>query len=332
MGVVLELVGREADATMCFERAVAIRPEVQQFHLNLAANLLLRGDFRRGWDEMEWRRMDPRSTSGRMFTQMAWNGAPLNGQTILIHGENPTGHTIQFLRYVKMVADRGGRVLLECQAELAPLARQMDGVAEVMVQGEAFPHFDLHCPIVSLARVFGTALQNVPGNVPYLKPAAEKSVEWAKKLPENKAGLRVGLAWADTAKSAGSRDRGCALEKLIPLSSVPGIQIFNLQKLETPLPAELKLVDFGSELKDLHDTAGLIEQMDVVVGTETAAIHLAAAMGKKTFVLLPSTPDWRWMVGREDSVWYPTVKLFRQSSGKSWSDVVDGILAALTQA
>ncbi len=334
IGVVLEMLGRENEATQYFERAAQLRPEMKQYHLNLGSNLLMRGEFRRGWEELEWRRMDPVSSAGRMFPQPMWDGSALRGKTILIHAENPRGQTIQFLRYVKMVADLGGRVLLECQETLVPLARHMEGVAQMVVQGEPIPHFDVHCPIVSLAKVFGTTLETVPANVPYIRAEPEQVEKFAQNLPERKGdlhqgGLRVGIAWADPVKGVKTRDRACTLEKLIPLVSVPGLQLFNLQHLETPLPAELNAVDLFPKPKDLDETAGLIEHMDVVIGIESATVHLAAAMGKKTLLMLPSTPDWRWMVKREDSPWYPTMKLFRQSPDKSWAAVVEDVKQAL---
>jgi tetratricopeptide (TPR) repeat protein len=329
MGVVLELVGRESEATAYFERAVAIRPEVPHYHLNLARNLLLLGDYRRGFAELEWRRFDAGSPAGRNFPQPMWNGSPLNDQTILIHAENPLGQTVQFLRYVKLVADRGGRVLLECQPRVAPLARNMPGVSEIIIQGDALPRFDVHCPIVTLARVFGTSLQAMPGNVPYINPTDQKRAYWAAKMPDRKARLRVGLAWQDPANSTNSRDRALTADKLIPLSGVSGVEFFNLQQLETPLPADLNLVDLKARPEDLSDTAAIIDEMDLVIGTDTAAAHVAAAMGKKTFILLPSTPDWRWLCDREDSPWYPSVRLFRQSAGRSWTSVVDAVKTAL---
>jgi tetratricopeptide (TPR) repeat protein len=332
MGVVLEMVGRERDATQFFQRAVSLRPEVQQYHLNLAGNLLLLGDFQRGFVEWEWRRMDPNTSAGRYFQQPMWDGSPLHGKTILIHCEYPQSHTLQFLRYVKLVSDRGGRVLLECQSSIAPLARRMAEVAEVVIAGQPLPAFDVHCPIVSLAKVFGTTIETVPANVPYLSADPEKSAEFLKKLPA-KTGLRVGLAWADPAmaptKPGATRERGLTADKLVPLASIPGIQMFNLQALATPLPAGLNMAELPFVPQDLDDTAALIEHMDVVIGPDVAAAHIAAALGKKTFILLPSTPDWRWLRERQDSPWYPTVKLFRQSTEKSWSAVVEEVKRTL---
>ena len=329
MGVVLELVGRESEATACFERAVAVRPGVQQYHVNLAGNLLLRGEYKRGWDELEWRRMDPSSPAARIFPQPMWDGSPLNGQTIFIHSEQPLNLAIQFLRYIKLTADRGGRVVFECQSALANLARQMDGVAEVIVQGEPLPPFDAHCPLFSLPKVFGTTTQTVPLNIPYIHIDPEKAAKWKKLVGSVGKGLRVGLAWADSVKPLTGRDRGCTMDRLIPLTSVPGIQLFNLQTLQTPLPSELKVVDIGLPPSDFNSMVGLIQQMDVVIGPDVPAADLAAAMGKKTFILLPSTPDWRWMSGSDDSLWYPSVKLFRQSSQNNWSAVIEQVKSAL---
>ena len=199
----------------------------------------------------------------------------------------------------------------------------------MVIQGEALPSFDCWCPIGSLARVFQTTLLTVPGNVPYIGPRDEKIAKWAKMLPDTGKNLKVGLAWADPERVPALGERPLSVDRLTPLSGMSGVSLFNLQHLEHPLPEAMKVTPLKEDPKSLHDTAALIQHLDVVVGTDTAAAHVAAAMGKKAFILIPSTPDWRWMRDREDSPWYPSVRLFRQGSAAGWGGTVEKLIEAL---
>ena len=325
---VLEQIGRVTEAGNGFERAVALAPAVPQFHQNLGLNRLLRGDLPGGWPEMDWRRLDRRNPASRSFDRPVWNGFPLAGQTVLLTAEQGLGDTVQFLRYAPMVAGRGGRVVVECQPALVVLARTVPGVAGVVAQGQPLPPFDVHCPLMTLPLVFNTTLQTIAAAVPYMSIDPAKAAAWAGRLPA--AGRRVGLVWAGNPKYANDRVRSLNPARLAPLAAVPGVTWVSLQKSSTvPPPPELHLFDGTADLHDFADTAALISHLDLVIAADTAVAHLSAAMGKPTWVLLPAVPDWRWMLGRADSPWYPSVRLFRQATAGDWVPVVAEVAAAL---
>ena len=330
IGGIMERIGRPVDAGMAYERAVAMAPTVPQFHANLGMNRLLRGDLTGGWAEFDYRRADRTNPASRTFDgHPLWDGGPLGGRTVLLTAEQGMGDTIQFLRYAPMVANRGGRVIVECHPPLVPLARTVAGVADVvpLADGVALPDFDVHCPLMTLPRVFNTRLDTIPASVPYVSADPAKVAEFAAKLPAD--GRRVGLAWAGNPAFAHDRARSIAPARLSPLAAA-AVQWVSLQKSSaTPPPAELKLTDVTADLHDFADTAALIASLDLVVTVDTAVAHLAGAMGKPVWVLLPAVPDWRWMLGRPDSPWYPTARLFRQTEAGDWAGVVQSVVTAL---
>ena len=327
---VLESIGRVAEAAGGYERAVALAPNEPRFHENLGLNRLLRGDLPGGWPEADWRRRDRRNPASRPFPQPLWDGRPLSGQTILLTAEQGLGDSIHFLRYAPMVAARGGRVVVECQAPLVALARTVAGVADVVAQGDPLPPFACHCPLMTLPLVFGTTLASVPAAAAYLGVDAGRATAWADRLPKAD-GRRVGLVWAGNPKHANDATRSIKPARLAPLAKVPGVTWVSLQKTPTaaPPPAELKLVDLTADLADFADTAALIQQLDLVIAADTSVAHLAAALGKPTWVMISAVPDWRWLLGRADSPWYPSVRLFRQATPGDWAGVAADVAAAL---
>jgi tetratricopeptide (TPR) repeat protein len=248
-GVVLQNISRMDEAGNYFTQAVNARPDVMQFHLNLATNLLLRGDYIQGFTEFEWRRIDPKNSASRPFPQPMWRGEPIGAQTLLIHAEMPIRHTILFLRYMEIVRQRAGdlaTIVLEIQPALAEIAGHFAAVNQVVVQGNPLPNFHVHCPLLSLGTVLRTTPQTIPPNVGYIKSASDKS----PKLPDTTGKRRVGIAWADAAQSNnGKRDRFCPTTKLTALSGASGVAFFNLDKM--PLPGELNAVDLSAEMNDL---------------------------------------------------------------------------------
>jgi tetratricopeptide (TPR) repeat protein len=329
-GTVLQSIGRAEEATAYFTQATTNRREIPQFHLNLATNLLLRGDYRGGFAEFEWRRADPNNSASRAFPQTAWVGQPLADQTLLLHAEASVAHTVLFLRYVDLVRQRIGndaRILLEVPSSMANIARQIKGQAQVVVQGEVLPNFDLHCPLQSLALIFGTTLQTIPNRIPYLQvDRSNQPAALADSAGKRRVGIALGIALGDTAQPGKKRERTPA-PRLAALSELKDTLFFNLDA--SPLPAELNATERPSSMTDLLETAAVIQQMDVILARDNAVAHLAGAMGKKTLVLLGESPDWCWLLNRSDSPWYPTVQLFRQSSTQSWSDVVKSAAAEL---
>lgn len=317
------------DALACTAEALRLDPENAQAHAVRALALLLAGDLARGFAEYEWRwRMEFQRR--RDFVQPAWDGSPLAGRRILLHSEQGLGDTIQFLRYAPLVAARGGRVVIECQRALLELAASVEGVEQVVAAGDPLPEFDVHAPLLSLPRIMGTTLQTIPNRVPYLaaprRPAAPP-LPWEGRL-------RVGLAWAGNPAHANDRRRSLDLAALAPLGEVEGVSLISLQggaraeQAERP-PAGLRLERLPPPWNGLPWLAAVIERLDLVITVDTMYAHLAGALGRPVWVLLPFAPDWRWMLGRTDSPWYPTMRLFRQRSRGAWAAVIENVVNEL---
>jgi TPR repeat/Glycosyltransferase family 9 (heptosyltransferase) len=333
LGLALQAMGQLDEAIGAYRQAIALNNNFPDAHYNLALMLLLQGDFQRGWQEYEWRwKCKDFPSFRRNFTQPLWDGGPLETRTLLLHAEQGLGDAIQFIRYLPLVAQRGGRIIIECQAELQRLLRTMPVKCQIVTCGEPLPVFDLHSPLLSLPSVFGTTLDNVPKTVPYLHAAAQDAKIWQQRLDGHLPIVKVGLVWAGNLKP--NRIRSIKLSSLAPLGQVPGVRFFSLQKGEasaqarTPL-AGMEFVDWTAELKDFADTAALIANLDLVITVDTAVAHLAGAMGKPVWTLLPFVPDWRWLLEREDSPWYPSMRLFRQSVRGDWESVIKRVADAL---
>jgi hypothetical protein len=284
------------------------------------------GDFENGWREYEWRWKVRSLSTPRPFTQPQWNGSDITGKTILIYCEQGSGDAIQFVRYAPRVTARGAKVLLECPRELQRLFQRVSGAETVCIEGDPLPPFDLHCPVVSLPLAFGTTLQTIPANVPYLWGDGSRKLEQGQR--------HIGLVWAGNPRHKNDRNRSMALKDLAPLSRVKAT-LHSLQvgpaQAQIREVSELKLIDHAPELKDFADTAALIEALDLVITVDTSVAHLAGAMGKAVWLLLPLVPEWRWMLQRGDSPWYPTMRLFRQTAAKDWAGVVSRVVDELNR-
>jgi hypothetical protein len=330
--------GRYEEAMPCLERAIGLRPDLAIIHWNRAIALLLEGRLTEGWAEAEWR-FAYTPALRRDFPQPAWDGrSDLAGRTILLHAEQGLGDAIQFCRYAPMVAARGGgdRVVLECQPELAALLTTAPGVAQVVRRGDPLPPFELHCPLLSLPHRFGTTLATIPAAVPYLTPDPDKVRAWQSRLAADGPGRKVGLAWAGSPGHANDRQRSCRLSDFAPLANVPGVTFYSLQlgptgEQATNPPPGLRLLDPTADLRNFADTAALVANLDLVISVDTAVVHLAGALAKPTWVLLPFNPDWRWLRDREDSPWYPTMRLFRQSERGNWKSTIERVASELRE-
>jgi hypothetical protein len=326
-GILMVRSGRRREAIGYFEQACALSPEVPQFREMLGITLLATGNWERGWELYEWRYKAPESGLARAFSQPQWTGQDLLGKTVLLHAEGRGhGDAIQFCRYVPMVAARGARVVLECQRWLVGLLSRLPGVVATYARTQPLPPFDLHSPLNSLPLAFKTTVVNVPSSVPYLAPSPERVEAWRGRLGAKPAGirLRVGLVWAGTQTGKDFRSR--SLSVFAPLAVVAGVEFHSLQvgpeANETP-PAGLRLFDHSGELRDFDETAALLMNLDLVISVDTAVAHLAGALAREDWVLLPKVSDFRWLMERNDSPWYPTMRLFRQSfTEKDWSGVV----------
>lgn len=334
MGNALLNVGRYGECIESQRRAIALKPDQASAHFNLGVALITTGNLIEGFREMEWRWQTPElSLSRRRFSQPRWNGEPLDGRTILLHAEQGFGDTIQFVRYVPRVAECGGRVVLACQSELAGLVGQVPGIAQVVTEKDRLPPFDLHCALMSLPLVLGTMLDTIPASVPYLRAMPEQAERWRARTEPHRDRLKVGLAWAGRPTHSHDRRRSISFAMLSQIAQ-PGVCFFSLQKgpaaeqAKNP-PGGMELIDWSSDLTDFTETAGLMDQLDLVITIDSAVAHLAGAMGKPVWVLLPFAPDWRWMLERTDSPWYPTMRLFRQSQMDDWNGPIQQVARAL---
>lgn len=336
-GLALKALKRLDEALESYDRALKLKPDFADGHLNLALCRLLMGEFARGWEGFEWRwesaKIERQLGEKRNFTQPLWLGVEsLQGKTILLHSDQGLGDALQFCRYASLVRDLGARVILEVPEPLMALLSNLAGVAQLVEKGGALPSFDYHCPLLSLPLAFKTDLNTIPSFGSYIASNPGKVTEWRAKLGK-RTKPRIGLAWRGSALHANDRNRSIALGDIV--EHLPGqLQYVSLQKEVSPADRETlfshtEIQNFGEQLSDFTDTAALCELMDVVVSVDTSVAHLAGAMGRPVWILLPFIPDWRWLLDREDSVWYPSARLFRQDSAGDWPSVIDKVRTEL---
>ena len=324
-GVALAAMARWREALSSYDEALAIFPAFSRARFNRALARLTLGDLPGGFADFEARWTGADNQSGRPgFPQPAWTGAePLQGRTILLHGEQGAGDVIQFVRYVPYVAALGARIVLHVHRPLVPLLEQLP-VAHVVAFDAPLPPFDTHCALMSLPLAFGTTLASIPREVPYLHADAARVERWRALLGSPRRPL-VGLAWSGNAAQANDRNRSMPLEALRPLAQLP-LTLVSLQKDVRPEDrralVSMGLLDTSLHLADYADTAALVELLDMVVSVDTSVAHLAGAMGKPLLAMLCHTADWRWLTERSDSPWYPTATLMRQRAPGSWREVV----------
>ncbi len=324
LGFILTSRGRLTDAIAACQAAIALQPDCAQAHWNLAVAALLAGDFACGFTEYEWRKRHDRFRHDFIdLPGSVWTGDDPAGRTILVHAEQGFGDTIQFARYLPLIAARGARVVLACDVRLVPLLDTLPGVAAVAVGG-TLPAYDAWIDQMSLPRVFATDPTTIPTPRGYLAPDPVRVATWWAALPP---GRKVGVAWAGNPGHSNDRRRSLPPDALAALLAAPGVQFVPLQPgLHA---AETRLPDLPAPLTDYADTAALIANLDLVVTVDTSVAHLAGALGVPCWVLLPFAPDWRWRLGCRDSAWYASVRLFRQPAPGAWQDVVAGVLAEL---
>ena len=318
------------EARASYRRAIELKADFVPAHWNYALLLLLLGEFEEGWKEFEWRLKMPRKKLERVFPQPRWTGQDPRGKTILLFAEGGFGDAMQFIRYAPMVAGRGATVLLECQPELVPLLNRVEGISAVFSRGERLAAFDWQTPLQSLPLVFGTTIKTIPADVPYLSAPPQRIEQCAKRLAGDSS-FKVGLAWAG---SAGGDARSRSLATFAPLAAIPGVTFYGLQKgpeANQPVPPGLRLIQLGDELADFADTAALVSNLDLVISVDTSVAHLAGGLGRPVWTLIPHDPDFRWLLDRTDSPWYPTMRLFRQPAGGQWGLAVESIAAALAK-
>lgn len=325
-GNALQDLRRLDEAMASFDQAIVLRPQYAEAWWNKARLLILRGDYAAGWQMTEWRWQGPQRDRLRRFTQTLWLGdRPIEGRTILVHAEQGLGDCIQFCRYVPLLAARAARVVLEAPSTLVPLLRTLGADCVVVPQGQALPPFDLHCPVMSLPAAFRTTLADVPASVPYLHADPGRRARWRERLGASSR-RRIGLVWSGSAAQAEDSRRSIPLETLAPLLDLP-CDFHALQTELRPVDAETarrmpNLTLHGPELGDFADTAALVAEMDLVISVCTSVAHLAGALARPLWVMLAYMPDYRWLLDRSDSPWYPTARLLRQSQPGAWDAVV----------
>jgi hypothetical protein len=291
------------------------------------------GRFEQGWPGYEWRWKVEEFGALPPLHQPQWDGSPLEGRTILIRTEQGLGDTLQFIRYIPLVHRRGGRVILLSQPPLTRLQACIPGVERLLAHGDPVPEFDVHVPLLSLPGLLGTRLETVPADVPYLEAEPPLVEAWRHRLGSY-PGFKVGIVWQGNPKYLQDRARSTCLAQFAPLARVPGVHLFSLQKGPgaeqlTARTEWFPVTDLGSGLADFADTAAVLKHLDLVVSVDTSVAHLAGALGLPVWVALPHAADWRWLMGRDDSPWYPTMRLFRQTGPGQWEDVFRRIAEAL---
>jgi tetratricopeptide (TPR) repeat protein len=341
LGASLDTLRHLEEALASYNEAVRLNPNYADAHQNRALLWLLLGDFERGWPEYEWRWHCPGLTMPS-FPQPLWDGRPLEGRTILLHAEQGLGDTLQFIRYAPLVQQRGGRVLLQCQPVLRSLLESCRGIDQLVGQDETLPEFDLHAPLLSLPGIFRTDLATMPAQVPYLSADRQLVEHWRTELDRltlqrgPARSLKVGIAWQGNPKHRRDPQRSVSLTRFEPLARVPGVQLFSLQV--GPGTEQLhdrgdrfSVIDLGSRFDSasFRDAAAVVTVLDLVISVDSATAHLAAALAVPVWVILPFAADWRWLLGRDDSPWYPTLRLFRQKEPGDWDGVFDRLVAAL---
>lgn len=334
-GTVLSDMKRYSEATASFERAIELDPNSVDAHWNMGMCRLRLGQFEAGWRESEWRLKRPALVGLQdAYAAPMWTGAePLEGKTILLCHEQGLGDTIQFCRYARLVSELGARVLLLVQPALVPLLQDLPSV-ELHAQGDVVPAYDFYCPLLSLPMAFKTELSNLPLPADVIHPKAEQVALWRARLGVKRK-LRVGIAWSGNASHVDDFKRSIPLQEFVSLLS-DDIEWVSLHKDvrdsdRAVLTAHSDIAHFGDAQHDFTDAAALCELMDVVVSVDTSIAHLAATMGKPTFVLLAHNADWRWMLDRDNNPWYPSVTLYRQEKWGDWTGVLQRVRSDLQQ-
>jgi len=319
------------EAIASFTQAIRMGSSNPEPHWNLALVLLLIGDLKNGWREYEWRwRKSDFSSRYRDFVQPMWEGNPLGERRLLLHAEQGNGDSIQFIRYLKEIDRGSGRIILECPNSLVRLFSTIPDIDTIIGSGERIPGFDVHAPLMSLPYLFDTELETIPADIPYIEVDSGESL--VNELDNTK--LNVGIVWAGSSAHKKNRSRSVELSCFTGLAGVENVQLYGLQIGErrddlSCLPDKGSIVDLADEIDDYLDTAQIINSLDLVISVDTSVAHLAGAIGKPVWVLLQADNDWRWLLDRKDSPWYPTMRLFRKRKNNDWTDVFEDVKGLL---
>jgi Flp pilus assembly protein TadD len=328
-------------ALECFDKAIAINPGFAGAYWNRSMIHLMQGNFSEGWREYDARFNSPdvvQRYGRREFSIPMWEGQPIPGKTLLVYAEQGFGDSIQFCRYLPLVQQRVDHLVFESRPELLRLMQTLPGNIECVARRDDFGmpaiHFDYHIPLMSLPRIFDTQLETIPAEIPYLHADEDLAQQWSQHIQNDD--FKVGLVWAGSPTHRRDLERSLNLEQLAPLTQLQGVTFYSLQmgpaaQQIANAPAGMKIIDLGKEIIDFADTAAIIANLDLVISVDTAVAHLAGALGKPVWVLLYYPAEWRWLLDRDDSPWYPTMRLFRQGSDRDWSMVIQRLISALKE-
>jgi tetratricopeptide (TPR) repeat protein len=335
LATALKQQGRLAEAEASLAEVLRLKPDYAEARFNCSLLWLIQGDWARGLPEYEFRAQGPRGGHPRL-TGRLWDGSPLDGRTILLHAEQGLGDTLLFVRYAPLVKERGGRVVLVCQPALCRLFENAAGIDQLVREGDPIPSFDFQAPLMSLAHILGTTPETVPAKIPYLAARNELVEKWRPVLDEV-PGFKVGIFWQGSPQYPADRQRSIPLAQFGPVAALAGVRLVSLQKgsgREQLAKAPFLVVDFTEQMDKesvgpFMDTAAVLRLLDLVICCDSAVLHLAGALGVPTWAALSFMPDWRWFLEREDTPWYPTMRLFRQKTRGDWDDVFERVAAAL---
>ncbi len=333
-GSALATVNRFAEALQSFTAAMTIDRQCADAHHRASLIRLRSGDFKRGWRDYEWRWRTQRTVKRREVAAPLWLGdQPIQGKTILLLAEQGFGDTIHFARYAPLLAALGATVILDVPSPLKEIAASVPGVSWVLGDGERAPPIDFYCPLMSLPLAFQTETATIPANIPYIRPSAERLAKWRARLPRN-GRLRIGLCWAGSATHLNDHNRSIALERLAGILSLPNLDFISVQKdVSEPQAAFLQsysVAQLGQSFENFADTAAALAELDLLVSVDTSVAHLAGAMGKAVALLLPLPAEWRWLLDRSDSPWYPSMRLFRQIAIGDWDGPLEQLYRELS--
>ncbi|MCP4748714.1 MAG: tetratricopeptide repeat protein [Desulfobacteraceae bacterium] len=338
MGLACKNIGELDRAMTCFTRALSIDPNFATAYWNRSFVYLLKRSYRQGWKDFEWRFKIPIANTLYPFRLKGkrWQGQDAPGTRILVHDEQGIGDTLQFVRYLPLVKRRCESVIFETRPELIDLFKCLIGVDKIVPRPKQKPTsqpYDYYVPLLSLPKIFATTPETIPGVVPYIFADPEKIEAWRSQLPGS--GYKIGLVWAGRPEHTNDHNRSCPLKTLLPLLKMKNVAFVSLQtgpavKQIRTLPESIRPIEIGTRLKDFADTAGVVHQLDLLISVDTAVAHLAGAMGKLVWMLVPFIPDWRWTMRGKNTIWYPGMRLFRQNTPKLWDDVILSIISNLS--
>ena len=327
LAAALNMDRRYDEAIECYNKTIELAPDYAEAYYSRGLLYLRCGQFAKGWDDYQWRLKTAGTKIKLRYDKPWWRGENFHGKTLLVQSEQGFGDSIQFVRYLPMVKDRGTTVILAEKPELIDLFRDLEGIDDLVGLAELADgdvKYDLYVPLLNLPGIFDTRPDNIPARIPYLSAKEPKVAHWRNKIQTE--AFKIGIAWAGNPIHTNDHNRSCPLQNFTPLAEIKNVKLFSLQKgpgIEQikGWPGDTELIDLGQAFADFTDTAAAIENMDLIISVDTSVLHLAGAMGKTAWALIPCESDWRWMLNTQDSPWYPTITLLRQKQHGNWQEL-----------